>query len=1011
MPRKNDYIKGINIVIGGETSELTESLKKVDKQIKSTEDELKTVERLLKFDPKNTDLLAKKQQLLSSEIDTTKQKLESLKKAKTEADKVMKNGTADQLKAYEQLQEEIKKTEDKLKALKTSASKFTETGEKLTNVGNKMTEVGQKGMVLTGAISALGAGVAATAETTREYREDMVRLETAFVSAGKTTESAKKAYNDFYVILGESDRSVEAVNHLAKLCNSEQELADWSTICAGVSATFGDSLPIEGLTEAANETAKVGKVTGPLADALNWAGVSEDAFNEKLEKCNSEQERSQLITGTLTTLYQEAAIKFKSMNADVIASREATQKWNDAIAQLGATVEPILTAIREKIAQLLTWFNQLNDGQKKLLAGVLAITAAGPPLLIFIGKLINAAGVLSSTLAKLNSATSISSGSMSNLFSIVAKGAKSPLTLLITGLVAVTGTFVAVSYAANETAQKVATLSKESTQLAKDVDELTASIEKTDGSISAENNTINTLIDRLYSLEEQDDKTTQSKEEMHSIVNQLNNLIPDLNLSLDDETGRLNIQRGVVQDLANDYINLAYAKAYSQQIQTSLSKKFELEANNKDLKSQLKNVENVNMEKISLNPVTLVNHFIKEDTYSKIQSALKSNDAEIAKLDERINDWSAKYSEYMAKIGDGANKTKDYLGDLGFTAGNTANKASKAAKSASKSTKKEVDKMKEAFDDELKTLKEDLSYGFITQKDYYNKLAEMRDYYLKKGSSDWWTYTKEIIKYERDKADELKKVMSDVSKDIESTTENYSNQRKQLTESFENALKPDSLYDTTLLIHGEDKTEMNSLNDWTDEIKRINDFNSKLTGTSERLKKFFGEDEDGLNQIINTIRESPYGEGGKLLDLIGNADDEELKKYVDGFREYNQAAHATAERSYSKELSQMSEDFNTEIKNILSGIPDEFKDVGKSAAEYFGKGFSEQMASVLESIKKIMSIDFGGFSPSMAGTTNNSVNNSRTNNFNVNVSNVGPQQDMTSLGRKIANAIWLGGEL
>ena len=1008
MPRKNDYIKGINIVIGGETSELTESLKKVDKQIKSTEDELKTVERLLKFDPKNTDLLAKKQQLLSSEIDTTKQKLESLKKAKTEADKVIKNGTADQLKAYAQLQDEIKKTEDKLKSLKTSASKFTEAGEKLTSVGNKMTEVGQKGMVLTGAISALGAGVAATAETTREYREDMSRLESAFVTAGKTTESAKKAYNDFYVILGESDRSVEAVNHLAKLCNSEQELADWSTICAGVSATFGDSLPIEGLTEAANETAKVGKVTGPLADALNWAGVSEDAFNEKLEKCNSEQERSQLITGTLTTLYQEAAIKFKSMNADVIASREATQKWNDAIAQLGATVEPILTAIREKMAQLLTWFNQLNDGQKKLLAGVLAITAAGPPLLVFMGNTITSIGTLSKALGSCN-------GKVTALFSML----KSPPAGLVIGSLAAIGVATyAYAAATDEAAQKTRELTKESRQLATETEDMQKSLDKTENSIAAESNTVNDLIDRLYSLEGQDNKTTKTKEEMHSIINQLNNLIPDLNLSLDDETGRLNIQRGVVQSLANDYINLAYAKAYSQQITELTNQRIKIEANNQDIEEQISKMESEKTRpSFSLagsrsgGAIRNNDKVVKAAQINALNKAVTANNESISKINDRIGEYTNKIAEYTANIGDGANKTKDYLGDLGFTAGNTANKASKAAKSASKSTKKEVDKMKEAFDDELKTLKEDLSYGFITQKDYYNKLAEMRDYYLKKGSSDWWTYTKEIIKYERDKADELKKVMSDVSKDIESTTENYLNQRKQLTESFENALKPDSLYDTTVLIYGDKKIEMNSLKNFKAENENTEKFFKRLEAQSARLKEAFGEDEDGLNDFLNTIRSSPYGEGGKLIDVIENADDEELKEAIKGYQALSAKVQSGAERSYSKELSQMSEDFNTEIKNILSGIPDEFKDVGKSAAEYFGKGFSEQMASVLESIKKIMSIDFGGFSPSMAGTTNNSVNNSRTNNFNVNVSNVGPQQDMTSLGRKIANAIWLGGEL
>lgn len=91
----------------------------------------------------------------------------------------------------------------------------------------------------------------ALADETREYREDMAKLDAAFTTAGHTTDTAGKAYEDFYAILGESDRSVEAVNHLAELTKNEQEVAKWATIAAGVTAKFGDSLPIEGLTEAA----------------------------------------------------------------------------------------------------------------------------------------------------------------------------------------------------------------------------------------------------------------------------------------------------------------------------------------------------------------------------------------------------------------------------------------------------------------------------------------------------------------------------------------------------------------------------------------------------------------------------------------------------------------------------------------------------------------------------------------------------------------------------------------
>lgn len=233
-------------------------------------------------------------------------------------------------------------------------------------------------------ISKIGEAVNALLElpeATREYREDMAKLETAFTDAGHTTETAEKAYRDFYGILGESDRSVEAVNHLAQLTDNTEELSKWSTIAAGVTAKFGDSLPIEGLTEAANETARTGQLTGPLTDALNWAAAAGETFgvtlkentkenkawNKKveeattaeeyfqlaLEQCSTEQERATLITETMNGLYADAAKQYTDMNDSIIEAREATADFEQAQADLGNALEPVTTAFTNLKTQAL----------------------------------------------------------------------------------------------------------------------------------------------------------------------------------------------------------------------------------------------------------------------------------------------------------------------------------------------------------------------------------------------------------------------------------------------------------------------------------------------------------------------------------------------------------------------------------------------------------------------------------------------------------------------------------
>ena len=247
-----------------------------------------------------------------------------------------------------------------------NTKKASDNAEALDGSMEKLKGTGKAAAVAIAAIGAAAIGAVKAfldlSESTREYREDMGKLETAFESAGKSTELATKTYKDFYSVLGEEDRSVEAVNHLAKFVNTEKDMATWTDICTGVWGTFGDSLPIEGLTEASNETAKVGKLTGVLADALNWAGVNEDDFQASLDECNNEQERTQLITKTLNGLYGEAADHYRENNKSVIEARKATSDYNDTLAELGKKAEPITTKVSEGFNRILkAILDILND--------------------------------------------------------------------------------------------------------------------------------------------------------------------------------------------------------------------------------------------------------------------------------------------------------------------------------------------------------------------------------------------------------------------------------------------------------------------------------------------------------------------------------------------------------------------------------------------------------------------------------------------------------------------------
>ena len=359
-------IKGLTVEIGGDTTKLGKALESVNKQSRNLSSELGQVNRLLKFDPGNADLLAQKQDILADAVENTSKKLETLKEAERQVQAQFERGevSADQVRA---LQREIVDTEQKLNAYKNAAKETAEaiddlgkksgkTAQETADLKNKLADVAGAGLKGIGtAVGAAATALTAAAETTRDYRMEMGKLDTAFTDNGFSSQAATGAYKELVGVLGEYDQSVEAANHLAKLTSNEQELATWTgDILPGVFATFGDSLPIEGLTEAANETAKVGQVTGPLADALNWAGISEDKFNESLAKCTTEQERQKLIMETLSGVYGEASAKYKETNADVIAANQANDAWTASLAQVGAAVEPVLTSVKTMGAELLS---------------------------------------------------------------------------------------------------------------------------------------------------------------------------------------------------------------------------------------------------------------------------------------------------------------------------------------------------------------------------------------------------------------------------------------------------------------------------------------------------------------------------------------------------------------------------------------------------------------------------------------------------------------------------------
>ena len=312
---------------------------------------------------------------LNESLNRLKEELKSIKQVYREAAEEM--GNTDFLFNLEGQAEETKKNAKKIKS--TIANIENEQKKLRDKVKQYILDITKTVGGLIAKLGLLSAGLLAVAgatiaNSTAQFREEQVKLNSAFAAAGASADVAAQAYDGLFRFLGESTRSVEAANHLAKITTNTQNLAEWTTIAQGIYATFGDSLPIEGLTEAANESLKVGKVTGVLADALNWAGVSEDAMNQALQQTNNLQEREVVLRSTLNGLYQNAAQIYEQNNRAAITQNEAQARLDKTMAKIGQQTQVLV----------VSWINLKNTVMTVLAP---AITYASAIFSVLIDKL------------------------------------------------------------------------------------------------------------------------------------------------------------------------------------------------------------------------------------------------------------------------------------------------------------------------------------------------------------------------------------------------------------------------------------------------------------------------------------------------------------------------------------------------------------------------------------------------------------------------------------------------
>ena len=356
----------------------------VNKKSRNLSGELGEINKLLKLDPGNADLLAQKQKVLAAAVENTADKLKTLKEAEKQVQKQFERGEVSEAQVRA-LKREVIETERKMESYKNAIKQTdqalkgmdssSEQAEQSTNgLGEKLGGIAKGGLQLfVGALTAAVGALVASAEASREYRAEMGKLDAAFTAQGHSAESAHAAFTELQGIIGETDQSVEAAQQISLLASSEEDVARWSKQAAGVVGQFGDALQPETFFEAANETIKLGEATGAYVQMLEGTGMDVEAFNAGLAACTTEAEKQAFMLQTTEAALGAAGERYRETNAEVIRANEANNAWAASVGAVGEAVEPVLTDIKllgaSLLADLAPGIKTVTDGLRGMLNG------------------------------------------------------------------------------------------------------------------------------------------------------------------------------------------------------------------------------------------------------------------------------------------------------------------------------------------------------------------------------------------------------------------------------------------------------------------------------------------------------------------------------------------------------------------------------------------------------------------------------------------------------------------
>ena len=627
-----------------------------------------------------------------------------------------------------------------------------------------------------------------------------------------------------------------------------------------------------------------------LRDTILRAAGAGDLFAKSLEMGNKAWDKN-------VALQNEAAKRYETTESKLSMVRN--QVVNLGI-EIGDELLPLFKKVIQKISDFLKWFKSLDSGTKSMIVRIGLLVASIGPLLIVIGKistgisaLIKIGTAVNTFLIAFSAKTVAATGSVKTMayaqtaLNTVLKA--NPYVLvatLIAGVVTATVGWIA------KTREQTSAENNLSDAMKNAISEYNNSIQTIDSEtkyMQANIVVADNLVSKLYALEEQSGNTTEKKQQMKAIIEQLNNLIPDLNLSLDDETGKLNLQRNEVEKLITSYKNLAISKAYSEKIEAEAKRYVEateqLAKAQEDLKKANEDMENYEVKGSFVLDIRGTTEITKRQVAA--ENVIKEMNGIIKESQENMDSYQKKYEDLTKTIYDNSNQTKEstetsieqikretevkqeekekQIGYEKQASKEEVAAAQKAAKEKEQAAQKAAKAEQKAAEDATKA-----------EKNRYDKVVDLNNEYAKK----------------------IKEINEELEKDITSLNDKYNEQLESRATTIVNSMSLFEKFNTESEYSGR---------------QLLKNLKSQVEGIKEWRENLEVLQEKGISsELLQQLRELGPTSAGEI-EALTKLTEEQLEEYSNLWQEKMQQAQEEA----TIELRPLRDETDKEIQKVI----------------------------------------------------------------------------------------------